>query len=531
MFRNKKKKLGQTLSYPLAIRSEANRKIIRTLLYAQAVTKKYLRNFYQKDTLDLLSDGMKKAYKLLEPLTPSPWYSRIPSRINRGILEVAGRILRTVNARRNLFDLLVQTFGQSPDTWSYKKLIEKHQIYIKSQYITNIAEQTENFFLAQDEYPQDFLQLQTAPTLHEPMITYAPDDGQAIRVEKNADHLDISLKVLADGASKSKPEWEWVKIAVPLPPFVRPCPALAPDLRLANIHGQLLPVLDYKIQIEGAKKKNTPYFLTVDWGVRKLITLCVFDREGQQICPPIFLQFEPVQKKLLRIRNEIDHIKAQRDSLPGKSSLWKKYNQEIAKRWRKFRAVQKEMAHLASNVIVLIAQIYNCSEIYVEWLKSLKSHKYSHCLNWLINTTVREAIYTKVAYKANLVGIVLKRPVQPYGTSQYCPRCGKQGIHTKSPNLKDELKSGGWFLCLSCGFNADRDYVACCNLARKVLYGNLRDLSKGIAYTASPISESLFRQSKLPRNLFPRERLRRHLSGWNEVSLTPQSHFCGTLRL
>lgn len=531
LFRNRKKKQGQTLSYPLAIRSEANHQIIRTLLYAQAVTKKYLCHFYQRDTLDLLGDGLKKAYKLLESRTPSPWNTRIPSRVNRGILEVAGRILRTVNARRKLFDLLVQTFGQSPSAWSYKKLIEQQQIYIKSQYITNIAEQTKNFFLAQDEYPQDFLQLQTAPTLHDPMITYAPDDGQAIRMEKNGDHLDLSLKVLVAGTSKGKPEWEWVKLAVPLPPFLWSGPALAPDLRLANIHGQLLPVLDYKIQIEGAKKQTTPYFLTVDWGVRKLITLGVFDKQGQQVCPPVFLQFEPVQKKLQRLRNEIDRLKAQRDSLPQNSSLWKKYNREIAKRWRKFRAIQKELAHLASNVIVLIAQIYNCSEIYVEWLKSLKSHKYSHNLNWLINTTVREAIYTRVAYKASLLGIALKRPVQPYGTSQYCPRCGKHGIHTKSPNLTAELKSGGWFWCLSCGFNADRDYVACCNLARKVLYGNLRDLSKGIAYTASPISESLFRQSKLPGKLFPRERLRRHLRGWAEaLSLTPQRHFCGTLR-
>jgi len=476
--------------------------------------------------LELLGDDTKKAYKILEPMTPSPWDTRIPSRVNRGILEVAGRILRTVNARRNLFDLLVQTFGQNPSTWSYKKLIEKHQIYIKSQYITNISEQTQNFFLAQGEYPKDFLQLQKFPTLHHAMISYAPDDGQAIRMEKNNDHLNISLKVLADGASKGKPQWEWVKISVPLPSFLRPCLALSPDLRLVNIHGQLLPVLDYKIQIEGAKNKDSPYFLTVDWGVRKLLTLCVFDKQGNQICPPIFLQFEPIQNKLLRIRIEIDNLKAQRDCVPRNSSLWKKYNKEIAKRWRKFRALQQELAHLASNVIVLIAQLYNCSEIYVEWLKSLKSQKYSHSLNWLINTTVRQAIYDKVAYKAKLVGIELKRPVQPYGTSQHCPHCGQQGIHTKSPNHKEELKSGGWFFCPSCGYNADRDYVACCNLARKVLYGNLCGLSKGVAYTAKPISDSLFRQSKLPR-----ERLLRHLSGWKEViSLTPQRHFCGTLR-
>lgn len=524
--KNKKKSQGQILSYPLAIRSEENRKIIRTLQYLQEGTKKYLREFYQKDVMELLSETGKKAYKVLEPVAPKRWKARIPSRVNRGALEVAGRILRTVNARRNLFELLVETFGQNPDKWSYQKLIEKQQIYIKSQYISNLAEQVENFFAFHGEYPKNFFELQTSPTLHKPMISYAPDDGQAIRIEKNKDHLDVFLKVIAYDPQKSKPQWEWVEISVPLPNFLLPSSSLAPDIRIVNIHGELIPVLDYKIQIQGAKQKHSSYFLTVDWGTRKLITICVFDKEGNQICPPIFLKFEPVQKKLLRIRTEIDNLKAQRDSLPRNSSLWKKYNREIAKRWRKFRAIQKELSHLAANVIVLIAQLYNCSEIYVEWLKSLKSQKFGHCLNWIINTTVRQAIYEKVEYKAKLVGIKLKRPVQPYGTSQYCPRCGKKGIHTKSPNHTEEVKSGGWFFCPSCRYNADRDYVACCNLARKILYGNLRDLSKGIAYTAVPISDSLFRQSKLPR-----ERLHRHLSGWKEViSLQPQRHFCGTLK-
>ncbi len=475
--------------------------------------------------MELLSET-GRAYKILESRTPRRWKARIPSRINRGILEVSGRILRTVNVRRELFNLLTKTFGENPDKWSYKKLIENQRTYIKSQYISNLAGQTENYRISEGEYPKDFWELQAAPSLHNPMLSYAPDDGQAIQIRKEKDHLDIFLKVIAYESQKSKPQWEWIKISVPLPHFLQPCDAVAPDIRLINIHGDLLPVLDYKIEIGGAKKRNTQYFLTVDWGVRKLITLCVFDKQGNQICPPIFLKFEPVQNKLLRIRTEIDHLKANRDSLPPNSSLWKKYNKEIARRWRKFRAIQKELSHLASNIIVIIAQLYNCSAIYVEWLKSLKSQKFGHSLNWLINSTVREAIYEKVAYKARLTGSELKRPVQPYGTSQYCPRCGKKGIHTKSPDHKEETKSGGWFLCPSCGYNADRDYVACCNLTRKVLYGNLKDLSKGIAYTASPISDSLFRQSKLPR-----ERLLRHLSGLKEViSLTPQRFFCGTLR-
>lgn len=520
--KKKKKTQGQTLTYPIVLRGEGQEKIARTLHRLQEITNHYLPKNYNPETLYELGLSDKKAYKLLESNVARRWKKKVPSRVNRGMLEITGRILRTIEDRKKLYELLVTTFGQNPVAWDYQKLIKEKGIYVKSQYIKNLAEQTENFFEVHGEYPKDFFALQSCPRLRKAMFTYAPDDGQAIQIEKREDHLCLHLKVMPEEESK----WEWITLNISLPTFLRDLPAVAPDLRLVNIHGEWLPVLDYKVQVPWEKKQRSPYFLTVDWGVRKLITMCVFDRAGYQISPPIFLKFEPIQKKLLAIRNEIDHLKSKRDKLPMNHSLGNKYNREIAKRWRKFSALQKELAHLASSVIVLVAQIYQCSEIYVEWLKGLKSSKFSPSLNFLINTTVREAIYEKVAYKANLVGISLKRPVQPYGTSQYCPRCGAKGYHVKAPNSSEPVKSGSWFVCPSCHFNADRDYVACCNLARKVLYGNLNDCSKGIAYTTVPTSDLLFRQSSSC------EQLRRNLHGWKEVVvLNPQKFFCGTLRL
>lgn len=540
----KKKKKGNTLSFPITIRCDKNRAIVRTLKYLHSATQEYLKKLYKKEILEELKEN-QKAYKILEAYTPIKWKKKLPSRINRGILEVSGRILRAMNERRNLFHLLIEKFGENPQKWSYKKLVEEYQIYIKSQYITNLAEQAENHNEIQGRYAKDFLDFQKHPKISKPMISYAPDDGQAIQIKKEGNKLFISLKVISDRSRTGNPEWEWIEIAIPIPEFLEPCTALAPDLRLVNLHGSLIPVLDYKIEIAGVQKVSSPRFITVDWGTRKLLTLCIFDKNGKQISTPIFLKFEPIQQKLLRIRHEIDHLKSVCSSIAPKSSLWKKYKREIAKRWRKFRAIQKELAHLASNVIVLVAQIYGCSEIYIEWLKSLKSQKFSHELNWVINTTVRQAIYDLVSYKSKLLGIVLKRPLSPYHTSKRCPRCGKIGIHTQAPDRKESIPSGSWFFCPSCKYNADRDYVACCNLARKALYGNLTDQTKGIAYMTIPISDLLFRQSMLshdsiPRtsqaplisqSFFHRERLRHHLSGWKEVCfLNPQKFFRGTLR-
>ena len=127
----------------------------------------------------------------------------------------------------------------------------------------------------------------------------------------------------------------------------------------------------------------------------------------------IFLHFDPIKAKLLRIRKEIDHLKAKRDRLPKNSCKRKKFNREIAKRWRKYRAIDKALAHFAANIIVLIAKLYNCSTIYIEWLKGLKSKDKSRETNWLMNTTIRQKIYDLVAYKARILGMKLAKPIPP----------------------------------------------------------------------------------------------------------------------
>ena len=180
----KKKRQRQTLSYPLAIRSEDNARILRTLQYLQKITNKYLHRFYQKETLELLCDSGKKAYKVLEGYqTRAGRKTRIPSRVNRGVLEITGRTLRTTGNRKNLFELLVNTFGENPVTWKYNKLIKQKNIYIKSHYIQNLGEQTENFFEEFGTYPNDFFELQHCPKLKKAMVSFAPDDGQAVRPE------------------------------------------------------------------------------------------------------------------------------------------------------------------------------------------------------------------------------------------------------------------------------------------------------------------------------------------------------------
>jgi len=517
----KNKKKWQTLCYPIPIKTNT-KKIADMLELVKQASNKYLRKYCNEEILNSLEQGTKRAYKILEDKIINE--QKLPSRINRGALEITGRTLRGFNDRKTLYELLLKV-EPDPNKWDYKKLIKQEQIYKKSQYVVNLKEQMLNF-IAKNEFPENYFQLQKPPKIKNAIITYAPDDGQAIKIEQNKQGVSIKIKVINKEDDKVK--WEWIEIKLQLPENLRNVKLVAPDLRWDCIHDQWLPVLDYKIEVPCQDEQKPQCFLTVDWGIRKIITIGIFDKQGRQITTPIFLKFEPIQKKLLRIRKEIDYLKVKRDILQKNSSLWRKYNREIARRWRKYRAINKSLAHLTANVIVLIAKIYN-AEVYFEWLKSLRSKNKSKKLNWLINSTIRQVIYDNVHYKAKLLGVKVNKPLPPAYTSQYCPRCGKKGHHIKAPDCKDQIsKKYGWFVCQHCGFNADRDYVGCCNLARKVLYGNsFKNLSKGVVYQKTPISGLLFCQSSslLGKQLF------HNLKGWKKSVFLKSGFFCSTLRL
>ena len=511
----KKRGNVEILSYPLPIREET-KKITNTLKLVKALENRYLQIFYNEDVLDQLKSSGKKAYKVLESLMPLGMRGKIPSRINRGILEISGRVLRSINERRVLYHHLLE-LGNIPKKWNYRKLITAKNIYAKAEYVRNLAEQTQNYIDAMGHLPENYMEMQAVPQLKKPMISYAPDDGQAIHIVEKGDYLEIELKVISEENIEGNSQdisWQWVKVKVPLPENLRKRKMCQPDLRLICIHGHFLPVLDYKIEMPCESPQYTPRLMTIDWGIRKLVTICIFDRKGNQISIPIFLHFDPIKAKLLRIRKEIDYLKAKRDRLPKNSCKRKKFNREIAKRWRKYRAIDKALAHFAANIIVLIAKLYNCSTIYIEWLKGLKSKDKSRETNWLINTTIRQKIYDLVAYKARILGMKLAKPIPPGYTSRYCPKCGKLGYHAPSSDRLNEKKPAGeWFVCPHCGYNADRDYVACQNLARKALYGNsLKNQTKAFVYKKD--ASGILSRQRNRLQLFYCRRLLRNFNGW-----------------
>ncbi|MFX0114507.1 MAG: zinc ribbon domain-containing protein, partial [Candidatus Hodarchaeota archaeon] len=126
---------------------------------------------------------------------------------------------------------------------------------------------------------------------------------------------------------------------------------------------------------------------------------------------------------------------------------------------------REEILHLTSNFLVATAFGHKCREIVLEDLRSYDPPKNQRTLSRKLSNWLRGALYELVSYKAQKVGIRVKR-ITPHWTSTYCPRCGHKGKKITEPIAKIPERTGRFFACSHCGFTADRDYIAALNIYR-----------------------------------------------------------------
>jgi len=242
--------------------------------------------------------------------------------------------------------------------------------------------------------------------------------------------------------------------------------------------------------------------LGFDWGVRSLITVSVLEKpEGDepyhQVSRPVFLDTGGIAGRQARLRREIDRLKACRDRyallvLQARSthneqpiplsrdfSRWQErvnaYSTRIKTCWKTYERRNRELAHLASNLLILLALLYDCRLICGENLTTLKSEGRGRGVrgrfrNWRNTTTVRGELWRVLKYKCHLLGI-RSRQVEPRGTTHTCPRCGHAAKTYLSPASSDRKKALNWapWLCCSnpdCLWNGAREYAASLNIAR-----------------------------------------------------------------
>jgi putative transposase len=490
----------QPLSYDLRLPDEAQADALRLLEASRTVVNAalvalwpHLDRFLEKEQRE------QPAWKQVTALLASP--DPHGSRQWRCEAETAGRVLRAQASRKQVFltvaPILSDGFMRPKDEHhpagknrpAIKEAIaalQREQQEDESAFVgmLNVVEQACNFLVEHGRFPRTYEEMQPVPLLKTGLLTYAGDDGpqlgQSYRLTLD---LEAATAVLRFRFPDEEGNWQWrtQPTAIHLPACVlsrlTQGEPLAPTLReQVQPDGGHLVVLDLVVSLPKAMPPSweaTERVLGFDWGVHTLITAVVLDCQHGQIGRPVFLNTGALDGKQARTRKEIDRLKAARARLAADDPGREWHEREIARCWRKYEARNRELAHLAANVLLLLAAVYGCQLIAGESLKTLKSTGRGRGVrgrwrNWRNNATIRGEIWHILRYKCFLAGIRL-RAERPEQTSHTCPRCGKPARTLRSPrseHRRKALKWGRWLSCKTCHYNADRDYAAAVNIAR-----------------------------------------------------------------
>src|SRR5260221_8128678 len=344
--------------------------------------------------------------------------------------------------------------------------------------MTNVLEQACNRYLQSGGFSATYEELQPPPVLSVGHLTFAGDDGMTAgqtyraRIELSQfcecstrqEHHQASLWLkLRSPDALGKWAWGTWSEAIPLPPTV--CAYLwqgattqAPTLReIRSDNGSRLAVLDLMLEVPAqyvSALEQETRVLGWDWGVRSLITVSVLEKpEGdepyRQVSRPVFLNTGGLDGRQARLRREIDRLKACKERyetqmklalkardehetpLPAHFSGWqervKAYERRIQTCWKKYERRNGELAHLASNLLILLALLHDCRLICGENLTTLKTEGRGRGVrgpfrNWPDNTTGRGQGWRVRQSKCPPFGI-RARQVEPRGTTLTCPHC------------------------------------------------------------------------------------------------------------
>jgi hypothetical protein len=506
----KKTQTLQTLSYPIRLPNAAQADALRLLDVAREVINATIVALWSR--LDEFgSRDTKYAYKQVSALITS--CDPHGDRQWRCEAEQAGRILRGQAERKKQFAVILPLLAAGmilPK--SERKPAGKNRKAIKQAIsdlrdeasdggnaveLQSLIEQACNFYLTNGCFPSCYEEMQAIPVLKVGILPFAGDDGgekgQAYRLRIDTDSRCGYFAFRAPDEHGIFPaSWTEPQMTLSLPgPVVEHLQAgatLAPTLReVAEPEGTRFAVLDFVIEVPVPKlpqREQVQRVLGWDWGLRTLVTATVVDLSGQRLAPPLFLDTGGFDGRQAHTRRHLDHLKAKvarleawRDQFPqgdprrepaeGKLTILRR---EMARCWKKYEARNNDLAHLAANILILLASVWQADLIAGESLKSLKSEgrgrgAKGRWVHWRTNSQIRGVLWRTLRYKCHLSGLHLAWQ-HPTGTTHTCPKCGKPANTYADPALDaKKLDAGPWLRCFSCGWNGARDYAAAINIA------------------------------------------------------------------
>jgi hypothetical protein len=348
--------------------------------------------------------------------------------------------------------------------------------------LQNVIEHCCNYFLRHNRFPATYEELQPLPLLSIGLLSYAGDaggeQGQAYRHALDLEAGAVRFRFHCADAQGAELQ--------------------APTLReVVARSGVRCAVFDLALSVRPAQPLpawgDVERVLGVDWGAHTVLTATAVaavaanevEGKSEQVGRPFFLDTGGFDGRQARTRRQIDqlhkkikHYEQQSNTLPEdhRKRAWyasriQALLDEKSRCWGTYNARNRALAHLASNVILLLARVRGCSLVAMESLKTLKSTGRGKGMKgrwrqYRNNTTSRGEIWQLLEYKCALAGVRL-RAVPPKDTSHTCPHCGQPAKTFRSPTDRSEVVDWGrWLWCGVCGYNAERDYCASLNIAR-----------------------------------------------------------------
>lgn len=503
----------QSLSYPLRLPDAIQADALRLLEVSREVINLTVTALW--DRLDEFATRTNRyAYKQVEAMLAAPLAHG--HRQWRCEAEQAGRILRGQAERKQQFALILPLLEHGrilPRT--AQRRAGKHRKAIKQAVaqlreassdggnaveLQSLIEQACNFYLANGCFPATYEEMQQVPVLNVGILPYAGDDGaemgQTYRLSLDLDQRRITLALRTpDEQGRWVRSWREQTCQMTIPEVLmarlKHGEMQAPSLRvIQEADGSRYAVLDFLVTVPVQREETweaCQHVLGFDWGVRVLVTASVVNLDGHQIGRPFFLDTGPFDGRQARLRRQIDQLKAKvarleqrRDRFPTDDPRRRPSEEallilrrEISQCWRKYEARNNDLAHLAANLLLVLATTFDCQLIAGESLKTLKSagrgrDTQGRWRNWRNNSQVRGELWRVLKYKCFLAGVRLEWQ-QPRHTSHVCPRCGSQAHTFRSPAHLEQAQDWGAWLCCSnpaCLWNGSRDYAASLNIAR-----------------------------------------------------------------
>lgn len=346
----------QLLSFPIRLPDCMQSDLLRLLDESRSAINQLIEELW--DRLDEFAGGRTGiAWKQVEHYLVTR--SGHGSRQERCEMEQAGRILRAQATRKQVFQtilpLLIDTLikpaeGSRRAPKDYRVIKEQVSALREAldapdafMAMTNVVEQACNYFLETEEWPATYEELQPVPVLKAGMLSFAGDDGmvkgQTYRARIDARHVcDVATHQVREGARlflhlRAPDEtgtWKWGSVCgiIELPkPVVE---------ALAKGAVPQAPTLREIDRLKTCRDRYT-----------KLVKAAVIARVERKIpLPPHFQKWQ-------------DHIDA--------------YDARIKLCWKKYERRNRELAHLAANLLILLALLYNCQLICGENLTTLKT--------------------------------------------------------------------------------------------------------------------------------------------------------------